>query len=158
MPAQVDWSRVIGRGELWRLCRAKLRLGPSQTFFQDRPTFFLTFARSQPNFRKSLAKSLTFEALPPHAPYPTKPRRERYRVLPVGQAGRAPPPAAGPHEDGERRAVLDSQERRPRAQRERPGGVRVEDLKRGEGRSRARDAQRRPCVRKPVRANIATTL
>ena len=76
MPAQVDWSRVIGRGELWRLCRAKLRLGPSQTFFQDRPTFFLSFARSQPNFRKSFAKFLTFEALPPHAPYPTKPRRE----------------------------------------------------------------------------------
>ena len=53
-------------------------LGPSQTFFQDRPTFFLSFARSQPNFRKSFAKFLTFDALSPHAPYPTKPRRERW--------------------------------------------------------------------------------
>ena len=31
-------------------------LGPDQTFFQDRPTFFLSFARSQPNFRETFAK------------------------------------------------------------------------------------------------------
>ena len=32
------------------------RIGPHQTFFQDRPTFFLSFARSQPNFRETFAK------------------------------------------------------------------------------------------------------
>ena len=33
-----------------------LGIGPHQTFFQDRPTFFLSFARSQPNFRETFAK------------------------------------------------------------------------------------------------------
>ena len=32
------------------------RIGPHQTFFQDRPTFFLSFARSQPNFREKLSR------------------------------------------------------------------------------------------------------
>ena len=72
-------------------------LGPDETFFQDRPTFFLSFARSQPNFRKSFAKFLTFDAIPPPLPPPPSPAGRdgthelRKTVLsnPCGPSGRS---------------------------------------------------------------------